>query len=76
MRTGHLLTIKSSMKAAYNDDYIPFRERACVSPVAYSTFTSIRKKHFPHLKKHKSFKRKNGLNHFLIFNSYYILIFV
>jgi hypothetical protein len=68
--TGNLLTIKSSMKAAYNDDYIPFCESASVSPVAYSTFTSIRKNHFPRLKKHKSCMRKNGLNHFLIFNSY------
>jgi|LakMenEpi03Aug12_release.lakeMendotaPanAssembly.Ray.scaffolds.fasta_scaffold71268_7 hypothetical protein len=74
--TGNLLTIKSSMKAAYYDDYIPFCESASVSPVAYSTFTSIRKNHFPHLKKHKSFKRKNGLNHICTFNSYHILIFV
>ena len=59
--TGNLLTIKSSMKAAYDEDYIPFCESAHVSPVAYSTFTSIRKNFFPHLKKHKAFKRKNGL---------------
>lgn len=61
--TGNLLTIKSSMKDAYDSEYVPHCAAAKTEPLGYGTFTAVRRQFFPHLKIHKAYKRKSGWNH-------------
>jgi hypothetical protein len=58
--TGNVLTIKSTYQKAYDEDYVPFCNKAETIPVCTATFNSVRRRFFPHLKKHKSHKRKSG----------------
>ena len=61
--SGDILTVKKSYVAAHEENYKPFCAQALIQPMSYSSFTFVRRNHFPQLKKHKSFKSKCGYNH-------------